>query len=121
MKSGSMFGKLSEYEDREFYESHQTFVFDTIREGRTYQVLAVFRTQVYADDDKEHFHYYDFIDAEDQEAFDEYVKQVKSMSQYQTDITAEYGDELLTLSTCAYHKEKGRFVVVAKRVALPGK
>ena len=29
---------------------------------------------------------------------------------------AFYGDELLTLSTCDYHEDNGRFVVVAKRV-----
>ena len=44
------------------------------------------------------------------------MEQITRRSQYQTGVTAEYGDELLTLSTCAYHKEEGRFVVVAKRV-----
>ena len=116
MKSGKMFGKLQNYEDKEFYEAHKTFVFDTIREHREYQVLSVFRGQAYAADDTEHFHYYDFINAEDQAAFDQFVEQVTSLSQYQTGVTAEYGDELLTLSTCAYHKEEGRFVVVAKRI-----
>ena len=47
------------------------------------------------------------------------MKQVNRLSQYQTGVAAEYGDELLTLSTCAYHKEEGRFVVVAKRVVSP--
>lgn len=116
MKSGKMFGKLQNYEDKEFYEAHRTFVFDTIREHREYQVLSVFRGQAYAADDTEHFHYYDFINAEDQADFDQFVEQVTSLSQYQTGVTAEYGDELLTLSTCAYHKEEGRFVVVAKRI-----
>ena len=31
-------------------------------------------------------------------------------------MTAEYGDELLTLSTCDYYTDYGRFVVVARRV-----
>lgn len=30
--------------------------------------------------------------------------------------TAEFGDHFLTLSTCVYHVEQGRFVVVAKEV-----
>ena len=41
---------------------------------------------------------------------------VTQRSQYVTGVKAEYGEELLTLSTCAYHTEEGRFVVVAKRV-----
>lgn len=34
---------------------------------------------------------------------------------YDTGVTAEFGDTFLTLSTCAYHEEDGRIVVVAKR------
>ena len=29
---------------------------------------------------------------------------------------AEYGDKLITLVTCAYHVEDGRFVVVARLI-----
>ena len=116
MKNGNMFGKLQNYEDEKFYRAHKTIVFDTVREHREYQVLSVFRGQAYAADDTEHFHYYDFTEARDQEDFEDYVEQISRRSQYQTGVTAEYGDELLTLSTCAYHKEEGRFVVVAKRV-----
>lgn len=121
MKNGNMFGKLGRYEDRGFYQSHKTFVFDTVWEHREYQVLAVFHSQIYADKDTKHFHYYDFVDAKDRAAFDAFVKQVKQRSQYDTGVTAKYGDELLTLSTCAYQTNNGRFVVVAKRVTLPGK
>lgn len=37
-------------------------------------------------------------------------------AKYDTGITAEYGDQLLTLSTCEYTYPNGRFVVVAKKV-----
>lgn len=76
----------------------------------------VFRSEAYPEDDTEHFHYYDFIQAKDKAEFDTYLKEVTQRSQYVTGVTAQYGDELLTLSTCAYHTEEGRFVVVAKRV-----
>ena len=32
---------------------------------------------------------------------------------------AEYGDKLITLSTCEYSRKNGRMVVVAKRIAAP--
>ena len=116
MKNGDMFGHLVDYEDHEFYRKHRFFTFDTIHEHREYQVLSVFRSEAYPEDDTEHFHYYDFIQAKDKAEFDTYLKEVTQRSQYVTGVTAQYGDELLTLSTCAYHTEEGRFVVVAKRV-----
>lgn len=35
-------------------------------------------------------------------------------SLYDTGVTAQFGDQFLTLSTCTYHVEEGRFVVVSK-------
>ena len=34
-------------------------------------------------------------------------------------MTAEYGDRLITLSTCEYSRQNGRMVVVAKKIASP--
>ena len=50
-----------------------------------------------------------------QEAFDAYLAGIRSAALYDTGESAQYGDQLLTLSTCAYHTQNGRFVVVAKR------
>ena len=47
--------------------------------------------------------------------FRSYVRQVKAASLYDTGVEAVYGDKLLTLSTCSYHTENGRFVVVARQ------
>jgi sortase B len=116
MRNGSMFGKLEKYEDSDFYKNHKVFTFDTLKEHREYKVLAVFRGQAYAKGDTEHFHYYDFFDAKNEKDFDSFIKEVTERSQYDTGVTAQYGDQLLTLSTCAYHREQGRFVVVAKRI-----
>lgn len=52
----------------------------------------------------------------DEVDFEEYLKECRKRSLYDTGITAEYGDVLLTLSTCEYSHENGRFVVVAKRI-----
>ena len=35
---------------------------------------------------------------------------------YDTGVDAKYGDQLITLSTCEYTYNNGRFVVVAKKV-----
>ena len=115
MKDGSMFGDLDRYLEESFYKEHPTVSFDTLYEERTYEILAVFRSQVYnADDDV--FKYYQFYEADTQEEFEDFYGNIKALSLYDTGVEAKYGDTFLTLSTCAYHVQDGRLVVVAKRV-----
>ena len=60
---------------------------------------------------------YDIEDIEeDDDLKEEFLEECQKRSLYDTGITAEYGDELLTLSTCEYSHENGRFVAVAKRI-----
>ena len=63
MKSGAMFGNLTDYENQDFYKEHKNIILYTEECQRNYEIIAV-----------------------------------------------------LTLSTCVYHVEQGRFVVVAKEV-----
>ena len=60
------------------------------------------------------FKFYKFFQADTQEEFDDFYNNIKQLSQYDTGVTAQFGDHFLTLSTCVYHVEQGRFVVVAK-------
>ena len=115
MKSGAMFGNLTDYEDPDFYESHKNIILYTEECQRNYEVIAVFRSQVYRKTD-EVFKFYKFFQADTQEEFDDFYNNIKQLSQYDTGVTAEFGDHFLTLSTCVYHVEQGRFVVVAKEV-----
>lgn len=84
-------------------------------EKREYELIAVFYSQVYLKTD-EVFKYYRFFQADTQEEFDNLYENIKSMSLYDTGVSAEPGDEFLTLSCCSYHTEDGRFVVVGKRI-----
>lgn len=115
MRDGSMFGDLDFYKDEDFFKEHSLISFDTLYEERTYEIVAVFLSRVYREDE-EVFKYYDFYEADTQEEFQDFYENIKSMSLYDTGVTAEYGDTFITLSTCAYHVEDGRLVVVAKRV-----
>ena len=115
MKLGTMFHDLTKYEDESFYKDHMTFTFNTIYGRATYEVIAAFRSQVY-EEDSNSFKYYQFVGCDNSEAFSDYVNNVKRLTPYDIDATATYGDELITLSTCAYHTEEGRYAVVAKKV-----
>lgn len=113
MKNKTMFNALTQYSDREFYDNHKLIRFDTLNESNLYEVIAVFKTRAYSDNG---FRYYDFTKANTKEEFNAYIEKCKALSFYETGLTAEYGNKLLTLSTCEYTQNNGRFVVIAKQI-----
>ena len=82
---------------------------------REYEVFAVFYDKVYYKTDT-CFKFYEFTEIDTEERFDEGIKYFKSHDVYETGITPEYGDRLLTLVTCSYHVTNGRLVVVAREI-----
>ena len=116
MKSGKMFGDLDKYSKESYYREHPEIQFDSIYEKGTYKIMYVFRSRIFFEDEIT-FKYYQFIDVTSSEEFSSNMKAMEEMSLYDTGVTASYGDQLLTLSTCDNQEEDGRFVVVAKRIA----
>ncbi|MCM1268324.1 MAG: class B sortase [Bacteroidales bacterium] len=115
MKDGSMFGDLDLYREEAFYREHSRITFDTLYREHSYEIVSVFLSQIYEEDDNK-FKYYQFYDAETEEEFLDFYENIKAMALYDTGVEASYGDTFLTLSTCAYHVTNGRLAVVAKRV-----
>lgn len=113
MRDGSMFAVLHSYKDPAFFESHRYIHFDSLTHHRKYEVMAVFLTTATED---QGFAYHQFVDAQNEPAFDEFVSLCKSISLYDTGVTAQYGDKLITLSTCEYSQTNGRLAVVARLV-----
>ena len=68
------------------------------------------------DEDNGRFRYYYYTDLSDKADFDYFVDNVKSRALYDTGVDVQWGDELVTLSTCSYHVKNGRLIVVGKRV-----
>ncbi len=116
MNNGSMFADLCKYENEDFYQSHKTIRFDTLSGFGEYEVVTVFKTAAYSE---QGFKYYHFTRADSAEDFDAYIAKCKELSLYDTGVSAEYGDRLITLSTCEYSRQNGRMVVVAKRIVSP--
>ena len=113
MNDGTMFYDLLKYAGTDFWREHTTFRFDTLEEKREYEVFAVFRT---SGTGGEGFAYHAFVAAADPGEFDAFVHHCKELSLYDTGITPQYGDKLVTLSTCDYALENGRMVVVGRRM-----
>lgn len=116
MKNGTMFSSLTEYTDEAYYEAHPVITFDTLEGNGSYQIIAAFRERVHGQSETGVFRYYDYGGDLTEERFNDYLSNIRRLSLYDTGVTVEYGDTLLTLSTCAYHTENGRFVVVAKKL-----
>jgi len=115
MRSKEMFGELDLYAQSVYGKEHPVIRFDSLYEHRQYAVMAVFRSEVFYED-QEAFRYYQFYQAENEEQFRYFYDNVKALSLYDTGVTAEFGDELITLITCDNYTEYGRFVVVGKRI-----
>ena len=112
MKDGSMFASLDKYRKMEFWEEYPEIRFDTLCNRQTYTIFAVFKTTASVG---EGFTYHLFEDAADEAEFNDFVSTCKKFSFYDTGITPEYGDKMITLSTCEYSQDNGRLVVVAVR------
>jgi sortase B len=115
MKNGTMFHDTLKYEDKAFYDGHKTIHFDTLEGEGLYEIVAVCYTQIYPED-AEVFKYYQYASITDEASFDAYVQGVKALSIYDTGVTPVWGDQLITLSTCEYSVEDGRFIVVARKM-----
>ena len=114
MKDGSMFADLAKYRSKDFWQSHKTVWFDTALGSCAYEIFAVIHTTVQADT-ADAFPFYRFVDAAFPEEFADYVSACKARALYDTGISVEYGDKLLTLSTCDNITDNGRLLVIAKQ------
>ena len=116
MKNGTMFHTLLDYQEEEFYKEHPVIEYSSLYSKDDYEIVSVFLSKVYNKDETDVFKFYKFYDAETEEEFDEFIGNIKELSLYDTGITPEFGDELITLSTCEYTQENGRIAVVARKV-----
>ena len=113
--NGEMFQELLKYTDEKFYKEHPNIRFTTANEDSIFEIIAVFKSKVYYKSDKDVFRYYYFINAETEKEYNDFIENAKKASLYKINATAKYKEQLMTLSTCSYHTEDGRFVVVARK------
>jgi sortase B len=107
----SMFSSLLEYKEKSYYDAHSVLQFDTTAGTGTWTIFAAFNYDVSVKDD------FSYIQTQfaDEAAFDSFVSEAKSRTPYDTGVKVQYGDRVLTLSTCdrSYNGANGRYVVMA--------
>ena len=116
MKNGTTFGNPEKFKSKAFWEKHKTLTFTTLTESKTYEIVSVFKTFVYSKG-PDSFKYYQFVDLENYEDFDNFVHRIKELALYDTNVDVQYGDKLITLSTCEYSQKNGRLVPAAKQIS----
>ncbi len=119
--NGKIFCDVKNYTSLGFYRGAPLIDFDTVYEEADWKVFAVFLTNGINDGDGYFFDYHNFVEAQSEEHFDWFIRQVRkrSMLHIPNDVVdVKYGDQLLTLSTCSRKADlkDGRIVVVARKV-----
>ncbi len=117
MNDQEMFQNLLNYSNKEYYDSHKIIEIYTNNEARKYEIVTVFKSRVFYQDEQNVFRYYYCHDLSSEEKYNDYVNNCKNLELYDTGIDAHFGEQLITLITCEYSEDNGRMVVVAKRVS----
>ena len=116
MEDSQMFSELLKYENFDFYNNHKIIKISTDKEENNYCIIAVFKSRVFYNDEINVFRYYNYINFENRDKYNEYINNCKKLQLYDTGVSAEFGEKLITLITCEYSQSNGRFVVVAKKI-----
>ena len=112
----SMFGSLRKYKNEEgYYEKHPLIEINSNYENYVYKIYGYFIADA-VDTSDTRFEYWNYIDFTSESGFYEYVNEVKRRTLRLTNVDVQYGDSLLTLSTCSGTFDNARLVVCARRL-----
>lgn len=107
MRNGTMFSSLKEYLNDGRLSSNPTILLETEDGAHEFTIFAV------ACVDKVDS-WYSFINAESEDDFNEAVQRIVQNAYYTNGDAPEYGDRLLTLSTCYGSTGSSRLIIIAK-------
>lgn len=105
MKNGTMFSDVTKYREKDFCVKHPYIEFETKDGLKCYDVFAVVCV-------KKTDNWYKFSYAENEEQYRDKITEIKKRSIYDTGIVPEYGQQLITLSTCYGNAKDDRIIVI---------
>ena len=106
MQNGTMFSELIKYRNKSFASEHPVIEFETGRGLKLYAVFAV--AQI-----RNSNAWYQFAEASDAADFSDRLTAVTKSALYTTGDPPQYGQQLLTLSTCYGSSKDDRLIVIA--------
>ena len=117
MNDNTMFSQLEYYKQYNFYKNHKYIKFYTIENAQTventYEIVIVFKTVAYS---SKGFKYYNYTNFYNINEFNSFVENCRKLQFYNATSSVNYGDKLISLSTCEYSQKNGRLVVIAKKI-----
>lgn len=116
MSDGSIFAPLNKYKTLDGFKSAPVIQFDTLYGSYKWKVVAAFISNASPEQDNGYVFPYNFTKLENNDTFMNYIECLKERSLYDTGVDILPTDKILTLSTCTYDFDDGRFVVVARMV-----
>ncbi len=112
MKDGSMFKQLNNYKKDDFYKKHKEITLYINESVYTYEIVSVYVITISQNAD-----YYNYINEDTKAAFINYINEEMAPHKlYNTGISVNENDSILSLSTCEYSSSDGRLIVLAKRL-----
>ena len=112
MKNGTMFKDLHKFEDKEFFDTHDTVMIYTETEAKTYRVFAAV---IY--DDRHIMYSYDNDNVADRKAFIQSLYDVGARgSLFREGMEIDENSKLITMSTCIGGRPDRRYIVVCEEV-----
>lgn len=127
MSSGEYFGKLTYYNPYsthantfiEYYKQYPTLQFDTLWEEGTYKIFAGIFINT-EDKDGYPYPYFQKRRFTNELEFMDFMGNIMDRSTFYTGVDVEYGDKIITLSTCYYYPTgknvDSRFALFARKV-----
>ena len=118
MADKTFFRRVLDYKKGvDFVKENYVINFDTRWEENQYVVVACFLIGIYEwQDDEPLFEYFKCRNFDTEEDYNYFYDNIMLRSDYLSDIECHYGDEFISLSTCAYDFDDSRYVVVARKV-----
>ena len=129
MAIGTFFGGLNEYwrtlydsydgASMQMYKDHPTITFNTLYEESEWKIFAIalFNTE---EQYGEVYNYNNKVNFKSREDFNNYIIDIMDRSDILTDVDVQYGDDILTLSTCIWpwvaDMENSRLGIFARKV-----
>jgi sortase B len=115
-RNGTMFGQLRSFRDVAFYKKNPTFSFSTLYRESEWVIFAVMVTNADPKQDNGSFFDWRTDEIDSPTGAQVFLEEVRARSLIDTGITAEYGDKLLSLTTCCYDFKNARLVIFAREV-----
>lgn len=116
MHDYSMFGSLKHYiNNASYYSEHPIVELNSNYREYKYKIFGMIIVDIDDETDTK-FDYWNQLEFADEQAFYDYVNEVKRRTIRLNNVDVKYGDQLLTLSTCNSTFSDGRLVVFARLV-----